>query len=51
MSDIAQLENLIHLGHYAQARTRAQDLLEREARRVGVPRVWFDDNWAVRSDK
>ena len=29
MSDIAQLENLIHLGHYAQARTRAQDLLER----------------------
>lgn len=29
----------------------AQELLEREARRVGVPRVWFDDNWAVRSDK
>ncbi len=29
MSDIAQLENLIHLGHYAQARTRAQDLLEK----------------------
>ena len=27
MSDIAQLENLIHLGHYAQARTRAQELL------------------------
>lgn len=28
MSDIAQLENLIYLGHYAQARTRAQDLLQ-----------------------
>ena len=28
MTDIAQLENLIYLGHYAQARTRAQDLLQ-----------------------
>lgn len=27
MSDIAHLENLIHMGHYAQARTRAQELL------------------------
>lgn len=27
MSDISHLENLIHLGHYAQARTRAQELL------------------------
>ena len=27
MTDIAHLENLIHMGHYAQARTRAQELL------------------------
>jgi len=27
MNDISHLENLIHLGHYAQARTRAQELL------------------------
>ena len=27
MSDIAHLENLIHMGHYAQARSRAQELL------------------------
>jgi len=27
MNDVSHLENLIHLGHYAEARTRAQDLL------------------------
>jgi tetratricopeptide (TPR) repeat protein len=27
MSEIAHLENLMHMGHYAQARTRAQELL------------------------
>ena len=27
MTDISHLENLIRLGHYAQARTRAQELL------------------------
>lgn len=31
MSDISQLEDLIHLGHYAEARTRAQDLLHNGA--------------------
>ncbi|MDH4090326.1 MAG: TRAFs-binding domain-containing protein [Cyclobacteriaceae bacterium] len=31
MSDISQLENLIQLGHYAEARTRAQDLLHNGA--------------------
>lgn len=31
MNDISQLENLIHLGHYAQARTRAQELLSNGA--------------------
>ncbi len=31
MSDISQLEDLIHLGHYAEARARAQDLLHNGA--------------------
>jgi hypothetical protein len=27
---------------------QTQDLLRDEARHVGVPRIWFDDNWAIR---
>lgn len=28
-----------------------QDLLGRAANKVGIPRVWFDDNWGDRNDK
>ena len=40
MSDIAQLEHLIHLGHYAEARARAKELLESDGSELRIKQLY-----------
>ncbi len=42
---------LIRELHSSDAYWRLQDTLAASARRAGVPRVWFDDNWGSRSEE
>jgi tetratricopeptide (TPR) repeat protein len=40
MSEVAHLENLIHLGHYAEARSRAEELLEANGSDLRVKQLY-----------